>query len=111
MELISAQPPIKINFNWKLFFKTVFIWILSAILWILLICGSIIFILNYFRLIYLQGLFDKDVFVYSMYLVIATYFFLILDKEKVYEAFGIKRNIPYITLEAIKKEDLKTCQE
>ena len=107
---IKAESPIKIKFNWGILLKTIILFIISILLWLLLIVSSLIIAIYYFILIFKKGFLDPETIKFSIYIVIGTYFFLILDKEKVYEAFGIKRDIPYITWEYLD-EEAKTCQE
>lgn len=69
--------------------------VLVPMLVIILIFASINFILFYILLIKNKGYFDPETIKFSIYLIIGAYFFLILDKKKVREAFNIK-DLPYI---------------
>ena len=71
-------------------------------LWIVLLGCSIVFLINYCNLIKINGIFNEETIKFSIYLIIGAYFFLILDKQKVLDAFGIKKGLSFITIEKAK---------
>ena len=56
-----------------------------------------------------KGIFDSTTVQYSIIVAVGAYFCLILDKNKIYEALGIKKELPYLTInaKAKKSEDVE----
>ena len=107
MDKIEALPPIKVRINWKILLKSIFFFLISLILWLILIVSAMNILIYYIKSIWINGWLHPETLKFAIYLIIGTYFFLILDKKKVYDAFNIKKDIPYITIEQIKKKESK----
>ena len=76
---------------------------ISFILWIALIVTGLNLIAYYIFNVKTKGFFDQESLKYAVIIIVGTYFSLILDKNKIYEALNIKRDLPFITIEQIKK--------
>ena len=96
--------PAKVRINIWNQLKLVFMIFISIILWLTLIVTGINLLAYYVRSVILNGFFDPESLKYAVILVIGSYFSLILDKNKIHEALDIKRNLPFITIEQIKKK-------
>lgn len=101
---ITPLPPLKTKINWWNSTKRGFLGIILILLWIILFVSAIN-ILAYFIFSWAtKGFFNPETLRYSIYLVVGAYFCLILDKSKIYEAMGIKKDLPFITIEQVKKD-------
>lgn len=107
LDKIKALPPLLVKVNWKILLKAAFFFLLSLLLWAVLIVCAVNILVYYVISIKENGFLHKETLKFAVYLVIGTYFFLILDKKKVYDAFGIKKGLPYITPE---QADLSKCK-
>ncbi len=96
---IEAMEPIKVKINWKMAFKVLILWLVSLILLIILIVSSVNILIYYIVSIKNNGWLSPETLKFAIYLVIGTYFFLVLDRKKIYDAFGIKSDLRIITIE------------
>ena len=81
--------PISVELKFKDVEKPLYYFGISKIIWIVFLISSILVLTHYVRLILYKGFFDKEVIDFSIYIIIGSYFFLILDKSKIYEFFNI----------------------
>lgn len=70
-------------------------WI-SIILWIVLIFTGINVLAYYIYSFFTKGSFDQETLKYAIMLCVGSYFCLILDKNKIYDALNIKKDLPRI---------------
>jgi len=101
---IKPLPPVKVKINFGNSFKLYLMIFVSIILWVLLFVTGINLLSHYIITIFREGFYHPETLKYSLVLIVGAYFFLILDKNKIYEALNIKRDLPFITIEQIKKK-------
>jgi hypothetical protein len=101
---VKPLPPIKVKINLWNYLKLGFLIFISCILWITLIVTGINLLGYYIKSIIINGFFDPETLKYAVMLVVGAYFFLILDKNKIYEALNVKRGLPFITVEQIEEK-------
>ena len=77
---------------------------ISFILWITLIITGLSLLAYYIYCVATKGFFSEDSMKYAVILVVGAYFCLILDKNKIYEALNVKRDLPFITIEQVKEK-------
>lgn len=95
-EEVKPLPPIKSKISIWNKLKLSFISGLSTILfWVLLFVSINVFI-YYVKCFIDLGPFNSETLRYALYLIVGCYFFLVLDKSKIYEALNIK-NPPWIS--------------
>ena len=102
---VQARTPLKVCINWRILLKTIFFFVISVILWLILIAASVNVLCYYIKSIFTNGWSSPETVKYAIYLVIGAYFCLILDKNKIYEALNIKRGLPFITMEQVKEKN------
>lgn len=108
-EKIEPLPPVKVTVNWVNHIKRIIIGVIFIILGLLLFAAAINILVYTINNIIHKGFFDPESIKFSIYIVIGSYFCLILDKEKIYQALGIKRDLPFITIEQIEAKSKKKC--
>lgn len=101
---IKPLPPVKVKINWKQIVGVIiyFIIFIISIVSLLIACANIL--CYYVFLIKNNGWLNPETIKYSIYIVIGSWFFLILDRKKIYELFGIKRDLPFITIEQVNNK-------
>jgi len=85
MVKIEALSPVEVEINWKILLKTLLFFLLSLLLWAILLISAVNILIYYIKSIFTKGFLDSDTLKFAVYLAIGTYFCLILDKKKVYE--------------------------
>ena len=98
---VEALNPIKEKKNWKEWVKAIGFLIITLALYIVFVISAVAILGYYILSIKNNGLFNAETVRIGIYLIIAAYLFLILDKKKIKDAFGIK-DVPYIPLEQTK---------
>ena len=93
MVKLSPKKPIKVGLV-----KPLLMFILEIFLWSILIISAINILSYYIYCILNHGWFNKETIKIAIYLLIGSYYFLIIDKKKIYEMFGIKLNLPFASL-------------
>ena len=73
--------------------------VIQCLLWPILLITSINVFVYYLCCIFTKGFFDEETLKFAIFLIIGTYFFLILDKKKICESLRIKTNMPFINEE------------
>jgi len=101
---IKSLPPVKVKINFWNKAKLIFLTIISFILWVILFLAGANLLVYYVYSILTRGFLDPETLKYAVYLVIGAYFCMVLDKNKIYEALNVKRDLPFITIENIKKK-------
>lgn len=101
---IKSLPPVKVQINWWNEMKLIFLSVVSLILWIVLFITGISLLSYYSYVVWTNGFFDPEALKYAILLVIGAYFCQILDKNKILEALNIKRDLPFIPPEQIRKK-------
>jgi hypothetical protein len=104
MTKVKPLPPVQVKFNIWNACKLWFMVLISFILWVVLFVAGITILSYYGYSIVAKGFFDPEVLKYSLLLVVAAYFGLILDKKKISDALNIKRDLPFITIEQREKK-------
>ena len=97
---ISALKPIEVKINWWNKLKLCFMLLVSTILWLVLFVAGMNLLIRYIILIFSNGFFAEETLKYALLIVIGAYFCLVLDKNKIYDALDIKRDLPFITLKS-----------
>ena len=104
MSKVKPLPPVKIKINLWNKVKLLLMVLISFILWIALVVTGLNLIAYYIFNVKTNGFFDQESLKYAVIIIIGTYFSLILDKNKIYEALNIKRDLPYIAIEQVKRK-------
>lgn len=98
-EKIKPLPPLKVKIHYSQILRGICYFLLFLLFWLILIVASINVLIYYIYSIKTNGWLNEDTMKYAIYLVIGAYFFLILDKKKIYDVLGIKKDLRYITIE------------
>lgn len=93
---IKPLPPIKKAFRTWDKIKLYFLSILNILLWIVIFVTGINLLSYYIHSLVYKGFFDPETLKYSLILIIGAYFFLIIDKDKIYSALNIRRDLNFI---------------
>ncbi len=80
-----------------------FMGLVSLVLWIALIFTGANVLAYYIYGVLTKGLFDPETLKYAVMIAVGSYFCLILDKQKIHDALGVKKNLPFITIEQTEK--------
>lgn len=107
---VKARLPVKVKVNWWNWCKLLIFWLLCIVLTIILIGVSANILAYYIYSVLTYGWFHAESLKYAIYLVIGAYAFLIIDRKKIDEALGIKRDLPFITVEQINSKVRKKKQ-
>lgn len=100
-EKIKALPPIKLN--WWNSCMLCFMGLVSIVLWIALIFTGVNVLAYYIYCLVTKGFFDSETLKYAVMVAVGSYFCLILDKNKIYDALNVKKDLSFITIDPIKK--------
>jgi len=103
-EKIKPLSPVRVKINFWNQAKLWFMVIISFILWVTLIVTGLNLLVYYTYSIITKGFFEPEVLKYAVLLVVGAYFCLILDKNKIYDALNVKRDLPFITIEQIEEK-------
>ena len=101
---IKTLSPVKFEINLLNHVKLVSMALLSILLWIALIVAGLNIIVYYVYNILTKGMFDPETLKYGVMVAIGSYFCLIIDRNKIYESLNVKRDLPFITINQIKKK-------
>lgn len=93
---IKPLPPKKDESSVKHRIKVACLVIIQCFLWPILFLTSMNIFIYYVYCIFTKGFFHEETLKFAIFLIIGTYFFLILDKKKICESLGIKTNISFI---------------
>jgi len=104
---IEPLPPTKVKLSLFDKIKLSIMSIISVVLWVVMIGAAINVLLYYLFLINTKGFFSPETITYAVVIAVGSYFCLILDKNKIYEALNIKSNLPYINPKDINIEGKK----
>ena len=85
MAKITPKRPIKVSFA-----KPLLMGLLEIMLWLILIITGVNILTYYIYLIMNYGWFDIETVKIAIYLIIGAYFFLVIDKKKIYDLLGVK---------------------
>lgn len=100
---IKSLPPVEVKLSWwnriKLFFMVVLSYILLAALFFTVIHIFTYYVYN----IFYNGFFDPETLKYGVMIAVGSYICLIIDKDRIYESLNVKRDLPFITTNQIKK--------
>lgn len=98
---VESLPPVKVKFNTWNYVKLIVMAIISFVLWFLLFFTGINILAYYIHCILTNGFFDPETLKYAVMIAVGAYFCLVLDKNKIYEALNVKRDLPFITIEQL----------
>jgi len=101
---VKPLPPVKVKFNLWNTLKLGFLSLLSPALWLILILAGLNVGGYYLWSGYTKGIFDPETLKYAVMVAVGAYFCLILDKNKIYEALNVRRDLPFITIEEIEEK-------
>ena len=101
---IETLSPVKVEINFLNYIKLLSMALLSIILWVALIITGLNIFAYYVYNILTKGFFDPETLKYGVMVAIGSYFCLIIDKNKIYESLNVKRDLPFITINQIKKK-------
>ena len=104
MSKVKPLPPVKIKINLWNKVKLLLMIFVSFILWIALVVTGLNLFAYYIFNVKTKGFFDQESLKYAVIIIVGAYFCLILDKNKIYEALNIKRDLPFITIEQVEKD-------
>ena len=99
----KALPPVAVQINLWNYCKLIFMVVLSDLLWMVLILTGVNVFVYYIYSLVTKGVFDSETLKYAVMVAIGSYFCLILDKDKISNALNVKRDLPFITKDQIKK--------
>ncbi len=102
-EEIKPSPPVKVEINWQNSLKLIAMWLLSIVLWLSLIVTGLNIFAYYIHTVLKDGFFNPESLKYAVLVAVGSYFCLIIDKNKIYEALKVKRDLKFITINEIKK--------
>ena len=100
---IKTLSPVKVKLSWRSRIKLAFMALLLLVLWIALFIAGIEIFAYYVYNIISKGFFDPETLKYGVMVAVGSYFCLIIDKNKIYESLNVKRDLPFITTNQIKK--------
>lgn len=100
---IKTLSPVKVEINLLNYIKLLSMTLLSIILWIALIVTGLNIFAYYVYNILTKGIFDPETLKYGIIVAVWSYFCLIIDKNKIYESLNVKRDLPFMTINQIKK--------
>ena len=100
---IKTLSPVKVKLSWLSRIKLSFMALLLLVLWIALFIAGIEIFAYYVYNIISKGFFDPETLKYGVMVAVGSYFCLIIDKNKIYESLNVKRDLPFITTNQIKK--------
>lgn len=98
---IKALPPIKLN--WRNSCMLCILGLVFIVLWIALIFTGANVLAYYIYSVRTNGLFYSETLKYAVMVAVGAYFCLILDKQKIYDALGVRKDLPFITIEQTEK--------
>lgn len=101
---IKPLHAVKVKINIGNSIKLWFMVIVSFILWVTLLVTGVSLLSYYIYCIITKGIFNPETLKYALILIVGAYFCLILDKNKIYDALNIKKNLPFITIEQRKND-------
>lgn len=104
MSKVKPLPPVKIKINLWNKVKLLLMVFISFMLWIALVVTGLNLFAYYVFNVKTKGFFDQESLKYAVVIIVGAYFCLILDKNKIYDALNIKRDLPFITIEQIKEQ-------
>jgi len=102
---IKALPPVVVKFNILNKVKLIFMAFVSLVLWCAIIVTGISLLSYYIYNVVKNGFFNSESLKYAIIIIVGAYFSLILDKDKIYEALNVKKNLPLITIEQIEDKN------
>ena len=102
-EEIKPLSPVKVEINWLNSLKLICMWILSIVLWLSLIVTGLNIFAYYIHTVLNDGFFNTESLKYAVLVAVGSYFCLIIDKNKIYEALKVKRDLKFITINETKK--------
>jgi len=100
---IETLSPVKFEINLLNYVKLITFGLLSIVLSIALIFTGLNIFAYYVYNIITKGIFDPETLKYGIMVAVGSYFYLIIDKNKIYESLNVKRDLPFITINQIKK--------
>lgn len=100
---IKTLSPVKVKLSWWSRIKLYCMAFLSIVLAVALICTVIHIFAYYIYNILYKGFFDPETLKYSAMIAVGSYICLIIDKDRIYESLNVKRDLPYISTDQIKK--------
>ena len=100
---IESLPPVEVKLSWWDRIKLICMAILSIVLMVALICTVAHIFAYYIYNILYKGFFDPETLKYSAMIAVGSYICLIVDKDRIYESLNVKRDLPYISADQLKK--------
>ncbi len=96
--------PLKVNIDvWNQLKLSAMI-LVTPVLWVILIVAGINLLAYYVHSVITNGFFDTETLKYAVIVAVGAYSCLILDKNKIYEALNVKRDLLFITSEQIEEK-------
>jgi len=85
----DLRPPIEVKYNWAYFKRLLYKWIVCVVLTVILFAFSLFLFITYFVYVCRFGWYNENTVRIAVYIVIGSYFFLIVDKKKIEELLGL----------------------
>jgi hypothetical protein len=104
-EKIKPLPPVKFKINWFNSLKLFFMVVISIVLWLTLFVTGLNILFYYIYTIFQNGFFDPEALKYAVLISVGSYLCLIIDKNKIYDALKIKRDLKFITIDEINDKE------